>query len=111
MSALCPMSGVDAITFHGVGRSCSFMARSIAYDPRTPTTEGIFLGPVFAPEILFPLYFIPSQSRIFSVAYLPSCVPGKRREKPEKTGKKRKKPEKPEKTEKNGKNRPSLRKV
>ncbi len=33
-----------AITFDGVGRSCSFMARSIAYDPRTPTTKGFFLG-------------------------------------------------------------------
>jgi hypothetical protein len=74
MSALCPMSGVRAATtFQGVDRSCSFMARSIAYDPRTLTTEEIFLGPVLAPrggpEILFPLHFIPSKSRIFSVAY------------------------------------------
>jgi hypothetical protein len=91
MSALSPMSGVDAITSHGVGRSRSFVARSIAYDPRTLTTEGIFLGPVLAPsggpEVLFPLYFIPSQSRIFSVPYFFSRVPGKRREKPKKTKK------------------------
>ncbi len=41
---------------------CLFVARLIAYDPRTLTTEGIFLGPVLAPrggpKILFPLYFI-----------------------------------------------------
>jgi hypothetical protein len=39
-----------ATTSHGVGRSCSFMTRSIVYDPRTPTTEGFFLGPVLAPR-------------------------------------------------------------
>jgi hypothetical protein len=46
---LCPrfvrcLSVWGAITSHGVGRSRSFMARSIAYDPRTLTTEGIFFG-------------------------------------------------------------------
>jgi hypothetical protein len=60
------------------------------------------LGPVLAPrggpEVLFPLYFKPSQSRIFSAAYFFSRVPGKRREKPEKNRKNRKKPKK------NGKN-------
>jgi hypothetical protein len=54
------------------------------------------------PELLFPLYFIPYQSRIFSVAYR------KKGGKTGKTGKNRKKTEKPEKTgktEKTGKNR------
>ncbi len=44
------MSGVclseDAITLQGVGRFCSFMAQSIAYDPRTSTKKGYFLDPV-----------------------------------------------------------------
>jgi hypothetical protein len=35
-----------AITASGVGRSCSFMARLIAYDPRTLTKKGFFSGPV-----------------------------------------------------------------
>jgi hypothetical protein len=39
-SSVCP--SVDATTFHGVSRLGRFMARSIAYDPRTRTTEGIF---------------------------------------------------------------------
>jgi hypothetical protein len=94
------MSGVDATTSHGVGRSRSFVARSIAYDSRT-------LGG--GPEVLFPLYFKPSQTRIFSAAYFFSRVPGKRREKPkkktEKPKKTEKKREKPEKTEKKRKNR------
>ncbi len=30
--------------------SCSFMASSIAYDPRTSVTEGFFLGPDLAPR-------------------------------------------------------------
>jgi hypothetical protein len=37
------------------------MARSIAYDLRTLSVEGLFLEPVLArggPEVLFPLYFI-----------------------------------------------------
>ncbi len=50
-----------ATTSHGVGRYRSFVAHSIAYDPRTLTTEEIFLGPVLAPrggpEILFSLVF------------------------------------------------------
>ncbi len=56
-------SGVicDAITASGVGRSCSFMAQSIAYDPRTSTKKGFFSRPVLAPrggpEAQFPLYF------------------------------------------------------
>ncbi len=59
------MSDVEVITFDGVGRLGSFLARSIAYDPSTSTTEGIFLGPVLAsrggPEVLFPLYFMGGQ--------------------------------------------------
>ncbi len=50
---LCPRfirPSVIAITFDGVGRLGSFMARSIAYDPRTSVTEGFFLGPVLAPR-------------------------------------------------------------
>ncbi len=89
---------VLATTFHGVGRSCSFMARSIAYDPRTSVTEGFFLGPVLAPRgrawSPFSLVF-----HTFSVAYREKG--GKNRKKPEKngkTGKTRKKTEKPEKT-------------
>ncbi len=48
----CPhYSGVwcGAITASEVGRSCSFMAQSIAYDPRTSTKKGFFSGPVLAP--------------------------------------------------------------
>jgi hypothetical protein len=36
------LSVCNATTFHGVDRSCSFMAQSIAYDPRAWTKEGIF---------------------------------------------------------------------
>ncbi len=36
-------------TFHGVDRLGRFMARSIAYGPRTQTTEGFFFGPVLDP--------------------------------------------------------------
>jgi hypothetical protein len=102
MSALCPVSGVDAITSHGVGRSRSFVARSIAYDPRTLTTEGIFLGSVLAPRgrawSPFSLVF-----HTFSVAYFLSREPRKRRQQPVK-------PEKPGKTGKNRKNRKNRKK-
>ncbi len=94
----CLVSDVEAITFHGVGRSCSFMARSIAYDPRTSVAEVFFLGPVLAPRgrawSPFSLYFIPSQSRT-----------GKKAGKTQKTGKKPGKPEKIGKTGKTGKTR------
>ncbi len=45
----CVRESVDATTFHGVDRLRRFMARSIAYGPRTQTTEGIFFGPVLDP--------------------------------------------------------------
>ncbi len=68
ISALClSVASVIATTSHGVGRSRSFVARSIAYDPRTLTTKDffIFFGPVLAPrggpEILFLLYFFGGQ--------------------------------------------------
>ncbi len=35
-----------AFTASGVGRSCSFMAQSIAYDLSTSTKKGLFLGPI-----------------------------------------------------------------
>ncbi len=76
-----------ATTSHGVGRSCSFMARSIAYDPKTSVTEGFFFGDprgrAWSPFSLVPqsrtfLSRVLFQSRIFSVAYLLSRVPGKK---------------------------------
>ncbi len=67
------------------------------------------------PEFLFPLYFIPSQSRFFqSRTGKKARKTGKKPKKPEKTGKNRKNRKKPEnrkkrknrkKTEKTGKNR------
>ncbi len=50
---VCPSDrlSVDATAFHGVGRLGSFMAQSIAYDPRTWTKEGIFFGPVLDPTV------------------------------------------------------------
>jgi hypothetical protein len=44
------VSDVEVITFDGVGRLGSFMARSIAYDPRTLIPKGFFFGPVLAPR-------------------------------------------------------------
>ncbi len=46
--SVCP-SVFLATTFQGVDRSCSFMAQSIAYDPRAWTKEGIFLKLILAP--------------------------------------------------------------
>ncbi len=45
---VCP-SVRRATTFYGVDWLGSFMARSIAYDPRAWTKEGIFFGPILAP--------------------------------------------------------------
>ncbi len=45
---VCP-SVCRATTFQGVDRSCSFMAQSIAYDPRAWTKEGFFFKPILAP--------------------------------------------------------------
>ncbi len=45
---VCP-SVCAATTFQGVDRACSFMAQSIAYDPRAWTKEGFFFGPILAP--------------------------------------------------------------
>ncbi len=43
------LSVCRATTFQGVDRSFSFMAQSIAYDPRAWTKEGIFFKPILAP--------------------------------------------------------------
>jgi hypothetical protein len=43
------LSVCRATTFQGVDRSCSFMAQSIAYDPRAWTKEGNFFRPILAP--------------------------------------------------------------
>jgi hypothetical protein len=92
-----------ATTSYGIGQSCSFMARSIAYDPRTWTKKGNFLGPVLAPRgrawSPFSLVF-----HTFSVTYILNRVPGKKREN-RKNRKNWKKPEKPEIPEKTGKPR------
>ncbi len=53
---------VDASTLHRVDRLGRFMARSIAYGPRTLTKEGFFLRQSWTgwegSEVQFPLYFI-----------------------------------------------------
>jgi hypothetical protein len=56
--ALSIRPSVIVTTFHGVGRSCSYLSQSIAYGPRTK--KGHFLGLVFSsppgrPEVQIPL--------------------------------------------------------
>jgi hypothetical protein len=93
-----------ATTSHGVGRSCSFMARSIASSlwPKDLSDGRIFLGPVLAPRrrawspfsIVFRTFSVANQEKTEKPEYQKKTGKDGKTEKKGKTGKSRKRREK-----------------